>query len=205
MDSVQSLIRLEICCGDFPAPKGAEAFGAYAIASAKDLIREMENAARRTLDHPMTFEVLGDGLRFFEGWALRDLVNYRKRCGDNLDTCIDSLLDVQPSGPSSVWIGCPEVMPTNNYYGYQQNQQRVLPRWLTAVFLRNQDDLKLQKFTHPLDIHSRIRQECFTALQNHTTCNFCMGVHTRNGPTYYAELESKLAHALDKVSYSLYV
>jgi len=38
--------------------KGAEAFGAYAIASAKGLIPEMENAARLTMDHPMTFEVL---------------------------------------------------------------------------------------------------------------------------------------------------
>jgi hypothetical protein len=205
MPSVQSSIRVEIDRGEFPAPKGSEAFAAYAIASAKDLFQEMNNAARRTLDHPMTFEILGDGLRFFEGWALRDLVDYRKRCGDNLVTCIDSLLDVQPSGPSSVWIGCPDVMPTNDYYAYQQNQQiRYLPRWLTGVLSRNQSDLKLQKFTHPLDIQSRIRQECFTALQSHAACTFCMLVHIRNGPTYYAELENKLAYALDKVSYSLY-
>jgi hypothetical protein len=202
MDVVQSFIRSEVNRGEFPAPKGAEAFTTYAIASAKDLIPEMYNAARKTLDHSMTFEILGDGLRFFEGWALRDLANYRKRCGDNLVTCLDSFLDVQPSGPSSVWVGCPEVMPNAHYYGYQQN--RVLPRWFTEVLSRNQNDLKLQKFTHSLDIHSRIRQECFTAFQKHVNCNFCTGIHIGNGPTFYAELESKLAQALDKVTYFPY-
>ena len=202
MDSVQSSIRAEVNSGGFPAPKGAEFFATYAIASAKDLIPEMRNAARRTLDHPMTFESLGDGLRFFEGWVLRDLAQYRKRCGDNLVTCLDLFLDIQPSGPSDVWIGCPQVMPDTQYYGYQRN--RVFPKWLTEVLSRNQNDLKLQKFTHSLNIHSRIRQECFTALQNHMNCNFCTGAHIKNGPTFYAELENKLAQALDKVTYFPY-
>ena len=74
MVSVQSFIRTEVSRGASPGPKGAEALPAYAIASAKDLIPEMENAARMTLDHPMTFEILGEGLRLFEGWTLRDLV-----------------------------------------------------------------------------------------------------------------------------------
>jgi hypothetical protein len=200
MDSVQSSIRLEVCCGEFPAPKGAEAFATYAIASAKGLIPEMKNAARRTLDHSMTFEILGGGLRFFEGWALRDLVNYRKRCGDNLVTCLDLFHDVQPSELSSVWIGCPEVMPPNPYPHHPNHQKRVLPRWLTELLSRNQNELKHQKFTHTLDIHSRIRQECFTALQNHVGCNFCTKIHIKNGPIFYAELENKLAQALDKVT-----
>ena len=79
MDSVQSSIRLEVKCGEFPAPRGVQSFPAYAIASAKGLIPEMENAARQTLDHPMTFEILGEGLRLFEGWALRDLASFHKR------------------------------------------------------------------------------------------------------------------------------
>lgn len=79
MCSVQSSIRAEVSRGESPAPKGAEAFTAYAIAGAKDLIPEMENAARLTLDLPMTFESLGEGLRLFQGWAFRDLVNFRRR------------------------------------------------------------------------------------------------------------------------------
>jgi hypothetical protein len=79
MASVQSSIRILVRCGEFPGPKGAEAFAAYAIASAKGLIPEMENAARLTMDHPMTFEVLGEGLRYFEGSALCDLAIFRKR------------------------------------------------------------------------------------------------------------------------------
>jgi hypothetical protein len=109
MAPVQSFIRVGVGRGEFPAPEGVEAFTAYAIASAKVLIPEMENAARLTLDHPMTFEILGEGLRLFERWALRDLVNFRKRCRDNLVTCLDSFLDAQPPGPSSIWVGCGSI------------------------------------------------------------------------------------------------
>jgi hypothetical protein len=80
MASVQSSIRILVKCGEFPVPKGTEAFAAYAIASAKMLIPEMENAARLTLDFPMTFENLGEGLRLFEGSALHDLASFRKSC-----------------------------------------------------------------------------------------------------------------------------
>jgi hypothetical protein len=82
MVSVQSSIRAKVKLGEFPSLKGAEAFTAYAIASARQLIPEMENAARLTLNHPMTFESLGEGLRLFEGSALHDLASFRKRTGD---------------------------------------------------------------------------------------------------------------------------
>ncbi|KAF8472307.1 hypothetical protein DFH94DRAFT_696019 [Russula ochroleuca] len=192
MASVQSSIRAAVILGASPMPKGDEAFRAYAIASAKDIIPEMENAARLTLDHPMTFELLGEGLRLFEGWALRDLVNFRMRCRDNLVTCLDPF--TKPLGPSSIWVGCPEVMPAKT-----SRQNRVLPKWLSQLLSRNHNDLKHQNFTHPLDIHSRIRREYVTALQNHGNCTFCMGVHIKNGSTFCAELENKLARVRDKV------
>ncbi|KAF8472365.1 hypothetical protein DFH94DRAFT_673982, partial [Russula ochroleuca] len=78
MVSVQSFIRAEVNRGTCPVPKGAEAFSVYAIASAKELIPEMENSARLTLDHPMTFELLGERLRLFEGSALQNLASFRK-------------------------------------------------------------------------------------------------------------------------------
>jgi hypothetical protein len=200
MAPVQSFIRVEVSRGEFPAPNGVEAFAAYAIASAKELIPEMEIAARLTLGHPMTFEILGEGLRLFEGWALRELVNFRKRCRDNLVACLDTFLEVQPSGPSSIWVGCGSNKPGAGFY----RRNRVLPKWLNEVLSRNLNDLKLQKFTHPLDIHSRIRQEYFAALQDHANCNFCMGVHVKNGSTYCVELENKFAQACGKVLNSLY-
>ena len=199
MTSVQSSIRAEVSRGACPAPKGDEAFAAYAIASTKGLIPEMENAARLTLDCFMTFETIGEGLRSFEGWALRDLLNFRKRCREGLVACLESFLDVHPSGPSSVWLGCPEVMPYNPYF-YQSNPQlRVLPGWLTQLLSRFNSELKHQMIAHRLDIHSRIRQEYFTAFQNHAACNFCSGVNKTNGLTYCAELENKLMQALSKV------
>jgi hypothetical protein len=182
--SVQSFIRAEINRGAFPVPKGAEAFRAYAIASTKGLIPEIEYAARLTLDHPMTFEVLGEALQLFEGGALRDLVNFRRRCRDNLFRCLGPFF--KSSGPSGIWVGCLEAMP--------------LPRWLNEVLTRNRKDLILQLFTYPLDIHKRIRQEYSTALQSHEDCNFCSRTHIRHGSTFCAELENKLAQALHKVN-----
>jgi hypothetical protein len=202
MASVQSSIRAEVKREEFPAPKGAEVFAAYAIASAKDLIPEMENAARLTLNYSMTFEIIGEGLRFFEGWALGDLVNFRRRCRDNLATCLDSFLEVHPLGPSGIWVGCPEVM-SSGYGSYQQTP--VLPRWLNQFLSQSQTDWKLQMFTCPLDMHSRIRREYLKALQTHLSCHFCLEVHATKGETFCAELENKLAEARDKVTHSHYL
>ncbi|KAI9435059.1 hypothetical protein H4582DRAFT_1817840 [Lactarius indigo] len=77
MISIQSYIRDEMKRGRFPMPDRTESFRAYAIASNMGLTPEMENAARLTLDQPMTFESLGEGLRSFNGQALYDLVRYR--------------------------------------------------------------------------------------------------------------------------------
>ncbi|KAH9998636.1 hypothetical protein BJV77DRAFT_940586 [Russula vinacea] len=201
MVSVQASIRAEVKRGEFPAPKGAEAFSAYAIAGSKGLVPEMETAARQTLDHPMTFEILGEGLRLFEGWALRDLVDFRKRCRDNFILCLDSFLEVQPPGPSNIWVGCPN--PKVVFSTTHPRQMRFLPVWLNRLLAQNRNDLKFQKFTHPLDIHSRIRQEYLTALQDHATCNFCLGVHIKSGLKFCAELENELAQARDKVPFFL--
>jgi hypothetical protein len=195
--SVQSSIRAEVNRGEFPAPKGDEAFAAYAIASSKGLIPEMEEAARQTLDHPMTFETLEKGLRLFEGWALRDLFDFRKRCIDNLDECLDAFLEVQRPGPSSIWVGCPKVMP--NKPSLETEQPNRLPKWLKELLARYKNSLEGQTFSHPLDIHTRIRQEYITALQGHSTCNFCLKVHLSNGSAFCTELENKLAQARNKV------
>ena len=77
MEKVQANIRSAIKDGTFPAPVGAEGFSAYGIASGMGLVPEMEDAARLTLDEPMTFEYLGEGLRSFKGRALCDLIRYR--------------------------------------------------------------------------------------------------------------------------------
>ena len=198
MVSVQSSIRAKVKCGEFPAPKGTEAFSAYAIAAGKGLIPEMESAARQTLDHPMTFNALGERLRLFEGRALRDLASFRKRCRESFIACLESFLEVQPPGPSSIWVGCPKVMPSG------PSGEWILPKWLRQLLSRNQKELKLQKFTRPLDIHSRIREEYSVAIQNHVNCSFCMGIHTAKGSTFCAELENQLAQARDKVTHFLY-
>jgi len=198
MVSVQSSIRAEVNRGAFPAPSGAEAYSEYAIAGVKDLVPEMENAARQTLDLPLTFEIFGKGL---EGWVLCNLANFRRRCRDNLIACLDSFLNVEPSGPSGIWVGCPYVSKRSASTG---SVVRVLPLWLQELLSRSRNDLKLQVYTHPLDIHSRIREGYVKALLTHLDCKFCIAVHVKNGFAYCVELENKLAQARDKVSLSFY-
>lgn len=197
MFSVQLSIRARVNCGNFPTPVGTDVFCAYAIASSKGLIPEMEKAARSTLEYPMTFESLGEGLRMFDGYALRDLAKYRKRCVDNIVTCLKSFKS-PGSGPSSVWIGCPDVMPRRSHWDNSATTI-VLPSWLRQVLSQSSNDLKLQVFTHPLATSSSIRAMYLTALQTHIDCNFCLQVQAKDGLTFCAELERELAQARDKV------
>ncbi|KAI0276207.1 hypothetical protein BGY98DRAFT_732109 [Russula aff. rugulosa BPL654] len=134
MVSVQSLIRTEVSRGEFPAPKGAEAFSAYVIASNKGLTPEMENAARQTLEHPMTFEIFGEGLRSIEGWALRDLVDFRKHYRDNLVACFKSFLQLgQP--PFNIWVPCSNVDISPLAFIFQPDWS--VAAWLTQVFQKS--------------------------------------------------------------------
>ncbi|KAI9450610.1 hypothetical protein BJY52DRAFT_1191702 [Lactarius psammicola] len=93
MDLVQSFIRGEVARKQPPVLDSAQAFRAYTIASSRRLIPEMNMAASLTLDHPMTFEYLGDDLRLFTGCSLHELVNFRKSCRDELVSCFESFFD----------------------------------------------------------------------------------------------------------------
>ena len=204
MASVQSTIRAEVNSRASLAPEGAEAFSAYAIAAEKGLIPETEDAAYLTLSHPMTFEILGEGLRLFQGWALRDLGNFRKRYIANTRACLDSFLDVQAPGPSSIWVGCPDVMPTSAPSGTHQ-KIRVLPIWLYLFLSHSQNNWKLRNFTHPLPplgppgSRSAVHLAYVRALSPHRTCGFCSGVDEMHGLSFCAKLENKLAEARKKV------
>jgi hypothetical protein len=194
MASVQSFIRAEVNRGEFPSPTGAEAFAAYAIASGKMLIPEMENAARLTLDHPMTFEMLGEGLRLFEGWALRDLANFRKRCRDNLVSCFESFLELGRP-PFNVWMGCvQEQYNLHEGTGYS-------PSWLTELFRKHLDESH-EAFSRPLFNPRRIQSEYLSALEAHIASNRCISctkVHTLKGVKFCKDLEDRLTQALSEV------
>ena len=218
MDSVQSYIRAEISHGVFPTPKGAESFSAYAIASGKGLDPEMENAARQTLYYPMTFEVLGEGLRLFEGWALRDLVNFRKRYRDNLKSFIESFLKTEEPR-FNIWTPCASCTfhPKGSYdheRGYRRlsdsyslsdltmfNTNMSLPSWLAQIFQKHLDELR-EAFSKSLLDPRSIRGEYLSALQAHINwynCLSCAKVHTEKGETFCKDLEDRLTQALNEV------
>jgi len=195
MVSAQSFIRAEVSRGGFPAPTGVEAFSAYAIASGKKLIPEMENAARQTLKHPMTSEVLGEGLRLFEAWALRDLASLRKRCRDSLVACFESFLKLgQP--PFNIWTPC-----TDDSYLTSSNKNGYSPAWLTELFQKHLHDSR-EAFSKPLFNPRSIRGEYLSALKTHLNslnCVSCTKVHSLNGESFCKALEDKLTQALSEV------
>ncbi|KAH9053909.1 hypothetical protein EDB87DRAFT_145752 [Lactarius vividus] len=194
MESVQSNIRAEIKHGTFPAPAGAEAFRAYAIASSMELIPEMESAALLTLGYPMTFESLGEQLRSLKGRELCNLVRYRRRCRDNLVSCLDSFFDVHSR--CQIWASCRE-------WASSWSGPRTTPTgWLRNFFTSKTVELK-KGFTHAVFSPSTILEGFMMALKSHTHsgCSACARVHME-GQTFYRELEDMLAQALDKVNTS---
>ncbi|KAF8491514.1 hypothetical protein F5888DRAFT_1053594 [Russula emetica] len=216
MASMQSYIRAEVSHGVFPTPKGAEPFSAYAIASSKRLVPEMENAARQTLDHPMTFEVLGEGLRLFEGWALRDLANLRKRYRDNLKSCFKSFLKADTS-QSKIWTPCASYSvdhrrSCNKYQclcgskSYSLSNLPMsktngsLPSWLVDLFRKHLYE-SYEAFSNSLFDPRSIRGEYLSALQAHIklySCVSCTKVHTEKGEMFCKDLEDRLMQALNE-------
>ena len=209
MTSIQSFIRAEVSHGAFPTPNGVEVFSAFAIASDKGLIPEMENAARQTLDRPMTFEILVEGLRLFEGWALHDLTCFRKRCRDNLIACLESFIQLdQP--PFNVWIPCTQLNQTIDVkkqpfvFTYTIPDQATTghsPSWLTELFQKHLDDL-CHAFSKPLLSPRSIHKEYFSALEGHISlyrCISCTKVHALKGAQFCNDLEDRLTQALSKV------
>jgi len=198
MGRIQALIRDEVSHGRFPTPVGIKVFGAYAIASGKRLIPEMENAARLTLNHPMTFETLGEELRLFEGPALYDLARFRKRCRDNLVTCFKSFLNLR-SLRLDFWVSC-----TNSCLHSYKRDQGYSPPWLTKFFEQHLTDLE-EAFIKPLPNPLNIRKEYMSVLQEHTSssqeiaCIACIVVHSIKGETFCRELENRLTKAITKL------
>ncbi len=215
MPAVQFSIRAEVSHRKLAARTGQEAFRAYAIASRNRLSSETSTAARATLNYPLTFESLGSELQNFEGWALRDLVNFRKLRRDDVISCFESFLDVR-AGPSKIWVGCPNgstVEPGSRGKPISTPQPAAdlsepsLPPWLNRLFQSQMRELGWG-FTGAIMEPSNIRTEYLAALQTHTTgnsvqgggCEFCLRVHVRQGEEYCVKLERSLAHAQDKAS-----
>ncbi len=187
-----------------------------AIASGTGLIPEMENAARHTLDHPMTFEILGEGLRLFDGWALRDLANFRRRYRDNLVSCLGSFLKTEES-QFKIWTTCvsytPHPQSGNNTSGTylpgsysrstltMSNTNEFLPSWLVELFQQHLNESR-KAFSRPLFNPRNIRGEYLSALKNHLNsygCVSCSSVHSLNGEMFCKELEDKMTQALSEV------
>jgi hypothetical protein len=207
MPAVQSFIRTEVRHRVPTTRTVGEVFRAYAIASTYRLSPETSTTACLTLNYPLTFESLGSELRLFEGWALRDLVRYRKLRRNDVVSCLESFLDIRV-GPSKIWVGCPDRSTLSSRVGASGP---ALPSWLKGLFALQILPLR-ENFMNPITEPSRIRGRYLAALRGHAAgnetqegCEFCLRVHARQGEEYCSELERKLAHARDKVGLTIII
>jgi BTB/POZ domain len=202
MVAVQSSIRTEVSQKTFPTLMGTGVFRAYAIASSKRLTPEIDNAARLTLDYPMTFECIGDELGLFNGWVLRDLAHFRKRCRDSIVSCLETFLHCR-DGPSRIWDGCPQPKPKEPLpvVRLRGRNPAVLAGWLHDFISRNVRELQ-SSFTRPLLEQSNFRKQYLIALQTHikdTSCIFCLRQYIMEGESCLGQLQNELTLARDKV------
>ncbi|KAH9174315.1 hypothetical protein EDB89DRAFT_564858 [Lactarius sanguifluus] len=182
-------------------PTTEEAFRAYAIASSKRLIPEMETAARFTLDHPMTFHVIANALPLFEGSALHDLVRFRKRCRDNLLSFFEGIISGNDSLSKS-WYGCRK---TKRPHASLQSDQGILAGWLHALILRHTKSLQAS-YTCSLPNHLSLRKEFVAALRAHiseTHCSSCSMLYAADGETLREQLLRRALRARDKGPFRL--
>ena len=225
MVGVQSRIRAEIQSRTFPTLTGAETFRSYVISSGGQLPLEAEKLARLTLEFPMTFEYLGDELPVpsFKGWALRDLVNYRKRCRDNIVSCFESFIKLDKP-PFNIWMPCSHDQScscSHDQYSRSKLKSKkstatpptwicstgttgsTLPSvpWLTELFHRHLNESR-EAFSKPLFDPQSIRGLYLSALNNHiesSSCNTCIKVHAMDGERFCKELTDRLTLALSEV------
>jgi len=142
----------------------------------------------------MTFEYLTDVLPFFEGWVLRDLISFRRRCRGNLISCFRSFLDLDIL-PFDIWTPCTDS------YGISSSRTGSSPSWLTDLFQERLTELG-QAFTKPFPNISNIREEYLSALQDHMASNNCAACpkgYAVNGEMFCKEIENSLALAISKV------
>jgi hypothetical protein len=97
---------------------------------------------------PMTFEILGEGLRLFEGRELRDLANFRKHCRDNIVSCFKSFLNIEEP-QSNIWTSCSTYTrkPHKDSYSLSKlpmsTTNRSLPSWLAELYQKHIDELQV--------------------------------------------------------------
>ena len=197
MVGLQSRIRLEIQSRRFPTLTGPETFRSYAISSSGQLPSEAKKLARLTLEFPMTFEYLCDELPSFKGWALRDLVDFRKQCRDNIVSFFESFLKLnQPR--FNIWAPC-----VDGRYSFLDTSTATgsSPSWLTQLFNRHLNESR-EAFSKPLFNPQSIRGLYLLALKDHintSCCITCTKVHALDGERYCKELTDRLSLALDVV------
>jgi BTB/POZ domain len=208
MVAVQSSVRAEVSRKTYMTLIGTGSFHAYAIACSKRLTPEMESDARLTLDNPMTFESIGDEVSLFDGWALRDLARFRKRCRDSVVLCLETFLDPQ-DGPSKVWVCCPQTTKVPSVQSAfprpAAREPPVLAGWLHDFISQNIRELQ-KSFTSPLLERSSFRKQYLNALRTHirvNNCTHCSKQHVMEGESFWEQLQNKVTLARDMVGFLL--
>jgi hypothetical protein len=195
MTTVLSTVRSEI---GRQLPATESPFRAYAIASSKQLIPEMETAARLSLDHPMSFKAIGEALPFFNGTSLQNLANFRRRCCDKLLSFFEGFVDGS-DGLSKIWFSCSRTKRP-------QFNTVTLAKWLSDFILQYTESLK-ETYTNPLPKPPSLRKEFIANILPHISrdcCCSCTTVYAREGEAFLDQLSCTVSKIRDEVRISLH-
>jgi hypothetical protein len=195
MDMVSSTVRSAMVL-----PTTEAAFRAYAIASSKGLIPEMEVTARLTLDHPMTFEVIVDILPMFEGSALHNLLDFRERCRLNLLSFFVSFVDGNDS-LSEALKGC--TWTEHLSFGLETGNKVIrVAEWFGDLVTQQFKNLQ-EPYACPLPKSSTLLKEYNEVLDAHIAklkCSNCIKLYSASSTvTHRDDWLRRLTRTRDKV------
>jgi hypothetical protein len=143
----------------------------------------METAARLTLDHPMTFEAVGDALQVSDGSALHNLFRLCRRCRDKLLSFVKGFVD----GSDILTTICFDCIRSRSA---PKSKKAVPAGWLRDLILKRTERLN-ETYIYPFPRHSSLHEEFVTALLTHiseTHCPSCVATRNTNGEVYHNQL-----------------
>ncbi|KAI0061892.1 hypothetical protein BV25DRAFT_1826182 [Artomyces pyxidatus] len=202
MDSASALMRSLLSSQDLSFNIDARsAFRVYAIASTHGLAKEALQAARYTLEGPMTFEHYGEDIRLVAGGALYALSRYRSRCRMAAHGCIKQAT-LGETVSSETWGS---IKPQSRFSCRSGHHNSKLPPWLFTYV--EELATKVQSSTlHPsaklISDTASFRSALVShagPLDNTPQCIFCVSVYAGGGDQFCSKLEEEINRAISKI------
>ncbi|KAI0259115.1 hypothetical protein BC834DRAFT_660787 [Gloeopeniophorella convolvens] len=201
MKGTMDLIRSLIAAGRFPkCPADDDVLYAYVVATRHRLAQETRDIALLSLDRQLSFDAFKDALCFLEGSAAYALLQYRNRCQEAADACLDSALS-GVFGAVLEFLQPIRSQPSLSRCKVPNWRQR--PLWWEDFLISMQSSMRIRT-KYPSIKSLGIRQSFESSLKDHVntvpSCLMCTVILTERGAKFCAALEDDVRDAIRRVS-----